>query len=219
MRNLKPLCRTMMQTRIVQPHRRKRRPSLIESKSLLTKSTMQLFSGLLSERDIAKNRTPSPRLISTFCNKESEYKLRNAQLLFINTTPLKLKLLQARDWAHIELLFFKDFSKTAVQHQDHQILFNDLDTHSLVFGFNSLISFLTALFLNQSLSHYFAPTTLQTLLSLRRQRRSGLRCWCAFCRKVSIQDAHLQQNSSRPDIRWDILQQTFRKSRLLHQQR
>lgn len=219
MRNLKSLCKTMAQTRIAQPHRRKRRPSLIESKSLLTKSTMQLFSDLLSGRDIAKNRTPPPRLTSTFFNKESEYKLRNAQLLFINATPLKLKLLQVRDWVHIELLFFKDFSKTAVQHQDHQILFNDLDTHSLVFGFNSLTSFLTALFLNQSLSHYFAPTTLQTLLSLRRQRRSGLQYWCAFCRKASIQDAHSQQSSSRPDIRLDILQQTSRKSHLPHQRR
>ena len=88
---------------------------------------MQLFSDFLSERDIAKNRTPLPRLISTSCNKESEYKLRNTQLLFINATPLKLKLLHVRDWVRIELLFFKDFSKTAVQHQDHQILFNDLD--------------------------------------------------------------------------------------------
>ena len=75
-----------------QPHKQIRRHSLIASKSLLTKSTMQLSLDLFTERNIAKNRTPPPRLISTFFNNESEYKLRNAQLLFIDTTPLKLKL-------------------------------------------------------------------------------------------------------------------------------
>lgn len=40
------------------PHKQIRRHSLIASKSLLTKSTMQLSLDLFTERDIAKNRTP-----------------------------------------------------------------------------------------------------------------------------------------------------------------
>lgn len=62
-----------------QPHKQIRRHSLIASKSLLTKSTMQLSLDLFTERDIAKNRTPPLDLFQLFSitNQNINYAMRN----------------------------------------------------------------------------------------------------------------------------------------------